>query len=167
MIFGVSDQLRVEGVSNPEGVQEELVRICREEIFPPIIPQIDSISFDNGRRLVVLDIDGKRRPYRTRDGRFYIRNGAEKREMRPRAFRLARRDSSAHLRKYTACGRDRKRFRRRFCEVLPMPSKTMCWGKYLSDFRVLEKGSCSWQSEIPTSFCRPLRAFCFSGKMKK
>jgi predicted HTH transcriptional regulator len=81
VIFGVSDQLRVEGVANPEGVQEEIVRICREEIVPPVIPLIDVISFDNGRRVVVLDIDGKRRPYRTRDGRFYIRVGAEKREI--------------------------------------------------------------------------------------
>ncbi|HNU09541.1 MAG TPA: ATP-binding protein, partial [Pyrinomonadaceae bacterium] len=38
VIFGVSDQLRVEGVNNPEGVQEEIVRICREEIVPPVIP---------------------------------------------------------------------------------------------------------------------------------
>ncbi len=81
VIFGVSDQLRVEGVSNPEGVQEEIVRICREEIVPPVIPLIDVISFDNGRRVVALDIDGKRRPYRTRDGRFYVRVGAEKREI--------------------------------------------------------------------------------------
>jgi len=81
MIFGVSDQLRVEGVNNPEGVQEELVRICREEIFPSIVPLIDSIAFDNGRRIVVLDVDGKRPPYRTRDGRFYLRIGEEKREI--------------------------------------------------------------------------------------
>ncbi|HNQ16017.1 MAG TPA: putative DNA binding domain-containing protein, partial [Pyrinomonadaceae bacterium] len=81
VIFGVSDQLRVEGVNNPEGVQEEIVRICREEIVPPVIPLIDVISFDNGRRVVALDIDGKRRPYRTRDGRFYVRVGAEKREI--------------------------------------------------------------------------------------
>src|SRR5687767_15880969 len=38
MVFGVTDQLRVEGVNDPEGVQAELVRICREEIYPPIIP---------------------------------------------------------------------------------------------------------------------------------
>lgn len=81
IIFGVSDQLRVEGVVNSEFVQEELVRICREEIVPPLVPLIDVIAFDNGRRLVVLDIDPKRRPYRTRDGRFYIRTGAEKREI--------------------------------------------------------------------------------------
>ena len=80
LIFGVSDQLRVEGVSNPEGVQEELAKICREEIYPPLVPLLDCIAFDNGRRVVVLDIDPKRPPYRTKDGRFYIRIGAEKRE---------------------------------------------------------------------------------------
>ena len=81
MIFGVSDQLRIEGVSNAEGVQEELARICREEIYPPILPLLDCISYDNGRRIVALDIEGKRRPYRTRDGRFYLRFGSEKREV--------------------------------------------------------------------------------------
>ena len=80
IVFGVNDQLRVEGVDDAESVQEELVKICREEIDPPIVPFIDRISFDSGRRVVALDVEGKRRPYRTRDGRFYIRIGAEKRE---------------------------------------------------------------------------------------
>src|SRR3954453_13909114 len=80
IIFGVNDQLRVEGVDDSEGVQSELVRICREEINPPLVPFIDRIAFDNGRRIVALDIEGKRRPYRTRDGRFYLRIGSEKRE---------------------------------------------------------------------------------------
>ncbi len=81
IIFGVNDQLRIEGVSNPEWVQEEIGRICREEIVPPLVPMIDTIAFDSGKRIVALDIDGKRRPYRTRDGRFYLRFGAEKREV--------------------------------------------------------------------------------------
>jgi ATP-dependent DNA helicase RecG len=80
IVFGVNDQLRVEGVDDPERVQEELVRICREEIQPPLVPYIDRVALDNGRRIVALDIEGKRRPYRTRDGRFYLRIGAEKRE---------------------------------------------------------------------------------------
>ena len=80
MIFGVNDQLRVEGVDDPERVQDDLVRICREEVQPPLVPYIDRIALDNGRRIVALDIESKRRPYRTRDGRFYLRIGAEKRE---------------------------------------------------------------------------------------
>ena len=38
IIFGVNDQLRIEGVDDPESVQEELVRICREDIEPPLFP---------------------------------------------------------------------------------------------------------------------------------
>lgn len=81
IIFGVNDQLRIEGVSNPEWVQQELARICREEIVPAITPLIDTIAFDSGKRIVALHLEGKRRPYRTRDGRFYLRIGAEKREV--------------------------------------------------------------------------------------
>jgi len=80
IVFGVNDQLRVEGVDHPEEVQDELVRICRDEIAPPLIPFIDRLAFDNGRRIVALDVQGKQRPYRTRDGRFFVRIGAEKRE---------------------------------------------------------------------------------------
>ncbi len=81
IIFGVSDQLRIEGVTNAEEVQQELARICREDIFPPLLPLLDCIAFDSGRRIVVLDVEGRRRPYRTKDGRFYLRIGAEKREV--------------------------------------------------------------------------------------
>jgi len=80
IVFGVNDQLRVEGVDDPEDVQAELVRICREDINPPIVPFIDRVAFDSGKRVVAIDIEGKRRPYRTSDGRFFIRIGAEKRE---------------------------------------------------------------------------------------
>jgi len=80
VVFGVNDQMRIEGVDDPERVQEELVRICREDIEPPLVPFIDRLAFDNGRRVVALDIEGKRRPYRTRDGRFYLRIGSDKRE---------------------------------------------------------------------------------------
>ena len=81
IIFGVTDLLKVEGVEDALLVRDELVRICREEVVPPLIPLIDTVSFDSGRQVVVLEIEGKRRPYRTKDGRFYIRLGAEKREI--------------------------------------------------------------------------------------
>lgn len=80
IVFGVSDQMRVEGVDDAESVQQELVRICREDMNPPIVPFIDRIAFDSGRRVVAIEIEGKQRPYRTRDGRVFIRVGEEKRE---------------------------------------------------------------------------------------
>ncbi len=80
IIFGVNDQLRVEGLRDPNSVQTELIRICREEIFPPITPFIDTIAFDNGNRVVAVEIRPKHRPYRTSEGKFFLRVGAEKRE---------------------------------------------------------------------------------------
>jgi ATP-dependent DNA helicase RecG len=80
IVFGVNDNLRVEGVDDAEEVREELVKICREEVVPALVPFIELISFDSGRRIVAIDIEGKRRPYQTRDGRYFIRVGAEKRE---------------------------------------------------------------------------------------
>jgi predicted HTH transcriptional regulator len=80
IVFGVNDNLRVEGLDDPESVRDELVRICREDVSPSIFPFIDIISFDNGLRVVALDVEGKRRPYRTADGRYFLRVGAEKRE---------------------------------------------------------------------------------------
>ncbi|HEU4594889.1 MAG TPA: RNA-binding domain-containing protein [Pyrinomonadaceae bacterium] len=80
IIFGINDNLRVEGVDDAEAVRDELVRICRDDITPQVFPYIDLIAFDNGLRVVALDVEAKRRPYRTRDGRFFIRVGAEKRE---------------------------------------------------------------------------------------
>ena len=80
IVFGVNDNLRVEGVDDAEDVRDELVRLCREQVVPPLVPYIDLIAFDNGRRVVALDIEPKRRPYQTRDGRYYLRFGAEKRE---------------------------------------------------------------------------------------
>jgi ATP-dependent DNA helicase RecG len=62
IVFGVNDQMRVEGIEDGENVQEELVRICREEIVPAIIPFIDRIAFDNGRRIVALDVTGASAP---------------------------------------------------------------------------------------------------------
>lgn len=80
MVFGVNDNMRVEGVDDADSVRDELVRLCREEVVPPLYPFIDIVAFDNGTRIVALDVEGKRRPYRTRDGRFFVRIGAEKRE---------------------------------------------------------------------------------------
>jgi len=80
IVFGVNDNLRVEGVDDPESVRDELVRICREDVVPQLFPVVDIVAFDSGLRVVALDVEGRRRPYRTRDGRFFLRVGAEKRE---------------------------------------------------------------------------------------
>src|SRR5881394_4191813 len=36
IVFGVNDNLRVEGVDDAEAVRDELVRICRDSVVPPL-----------------------------------------------------------------------------------------------------------------------------------
>ena len=76
MVFGVTDQLRLEGVSNPEILEQDLLAICRERIVPPVWPRIDKVAFDSGLRVVVLEVGAKRAPHRTADGHYYVRVGA-------------------------------------------------------------------------------------------
>src|SRR5205085_8381837 len=80
IIFGVNDQRRVEGLDDPEQVEDELIDICRNQIKPAILPRLDKVAFDNGTRIVVLQVDDRRAPYRTIDHRYYLRVGSTKRE---------------------------------------------------------------------------------------
>jgi ATP-dependent DNA helicase RecG len=80
MIFGVNDQLRVEGVDDVESVEQQLREICARLIQPPVFPYINKVAFDNGRRIVVLEVDSADRPHRTLDDKFYLREGSTKRE---------------------------------------------------------------------------------------
>jgi ATP-dependent DNA helicase RecG len=80
IIFGVNDQLRIEGLDDVESVEEQLRELCATQIQPPVFPYINKVAFDSGRRIVVLEVDAHNRPYRTLDDRFYLREGASKRE---------------------------------------------------------------------------------------
>jgi ATP-dependent DNA helicase RecG len=80
MVFGVTDQLRIEGISNPELLEQDLLSICRDKLIPPIWPRIDKVAFDSGLRVVVIEIGERRAPHRTADGHYYVRVGAAKRE---------------------------------------------------------------------------------------
>lgn len=80
IVFGVNDQRRLEGLDDPELVEEQLIDICRNQIKPPILPRIDKVSFDNAVRIVVLEVDDRRAPHQTPDNRFFIRIGSTKRE---------------------------------------------------------------------------------------
>jgi ATP-dependent DNA helicase RecG len=80
ILFGVNDQRRVEGLDDPEQVEEQLIDICRNQIKPPLFPRIDKVSYDNGTRIVVLEVDDRRAPHQTPDHRYFIRIGSTKRE---------------------------------------------------------------------------------------
>lgn len=80
LIFGINDQLRIEGVDDPEHIEAELRNICAQEILPPIIPYINKVAFDSGRRIVVLEVEPNRRPHHNRDFQYFLREGSIKRE---------------------------------------------------------------------------------------
>jgi ATP-dependent DNA helicase RecG len=80
LVFGVNDQLRIEGVEDPDEVETQLRDICANYIQPPVFPYINKVAFDSGRRVVILEVDTDDRPHRTLDDRFYIREGSTKRE---------------------------------------------------------------------------------------
>lgn len=93
MVFGVNDQLRVEGVDDPEAVETQLRDICANYIQPPVFPYINKVAFDSGRRIVILEVDTDDRPHRTLDDRFYIREGSTKREATREELSLLMRES--------------------------------------------------------------------------
>jgi ATP-dependent DNA helicase RecG len=80
IVFGVNDQRRLEGVDDPEQVEEMLIDICRNKIKPPLLPHIDKVAYDSGVRVVVLQVDDRRGPHSASDNRYYIRIGSTKRE---------------------------------------------------------------------------------------
>lgn len=80
MMFGVNDQRRIEGLDDPEYVEDQLIEICRNQIKPALLPRIDKVFFDNGDRIVVLQVDDRRAPHATPDNRYFVRVGSTKRE---------------------------------------------------------------------------------------
>jgi ATP-dependent DNA helicase RecG len=93
MVFGVNDQLRVEGVEDPEAVEMDLRDICANQIQPPVFPYINKMAFDSGRRVVILEVGTDGRPHRTLDDRFFIREGSTKREATREELSLLMRES--------------------------------------------------------------------------
>jgi ATP-dependent DNA helicase RecG len=93
MVFGVNDQLRIEGVEDPEAVETQLRDICSNYIQPPVFPYINKVAFDSGRRVVILEVVTDDRPHRTLDDRFYIREGSTKREATREELSLLMRES--------------------------------------------------------------------------
>jgi ATP-dependent DNA helicase RecG len=79
-VFCVNDQLRIEGVDDPEKIEAELREICASLIQPPVFPYIKKVAFDNGRRIVMLEVESHKRPHHTLDYKFFLREGSSKRE---------------------------------------------------------------------------------------
>ena len=72
--------MRIEGVDDPEKIETDLREICSSLIQPPVFPYIKKVAFDNGRRIVMLEVEPHKRPHHTQDFKFFLREGSTKRE---------------------------------------------------------------------------------------
>lgn len=91
LMIGVTDAGDVVGVSEPTRTATQIAQICRENVLPPVLPLVESIEID-GRIIVVLEVRGVYKPYRTKSGRYYVRVGPTKQDASPQELlRLAQR----------------------------------------------------------------------------
>jgi ATP-dependent DNA helicase RecG len=76
ILVGVEDDGRVSGIDHPPELVERLVNICRNNISPPLIPDIHAVLVDGQRVLVVTVEKGRSKPYKVKtSNRYYIRAG--------------------------------------------------------------------------------------------
>lgn len=75
LYIGITDNGELQSVE--KGVEERIVNICRNNIQPSIIPDIETFIAD-GKRIFRIQIDpGKYKPYKVKSSnRFYIRAGS-------------------------------------------------------------------------------------------
>ena len=79
ILFGVDDDGRVAGVSDPAALERDLTNICRQNCIPPLLPEVELVPIGE-RNVLLLKIDGPDRPYRTNRGVYYVRVGATRRQ---------------------------------------------------------------------------------------
>ena len=94
LLVGVSDSGQVAGLAEPTRIATQLAQICLENVLPPLLPLIENVEID-GQVVVILDVRGVYKPYRTKGGRYYIRVGPSKQDASPQELlRLAQRAGS-------------------------------------------------------------------------
>ena len=91
LLIGIADDGRVVGLPDPARASTTLAQICRENVVPAILPLIEVVEME-GRLVIVLEVRGPHKPYRTKGGRYYIRAGPIKQDASPQELlRLAQR----------------------------------------------------------------------------
>lgn len=77
--LGIADDKSVTGIEteNEKGLEEKIINICRNNIIPPLIPQISRV-FYHSKTIYKLEIEkGENKPYKVKSSnRFYIRAGS-------------------------------------------------------------------------------------------
>lgn len=75
IFIGITDDGEIEGVDSKD--EERVVSICRNNVYPSIIPEITTINVDGKKILKVSIPRGTHKPYKVKSSnKFYIRAGS-------------------------------------------------------------------------------------------
>jgi len=76
LLIGVNDEGEAVGVQD-KSIEQRVVQICRNNVFPSIIPVVRFTEID-GKNIFVVEVPkGENRPYKVKvSGKFYIRAGS-------------------------------------------------------------------------------------------
>lgn len=78
LIIGVEDKTRnIIGIENMDYTEEQIQQIVSSRCDPPVPIDIETVTYENKKLLIINIYDGPQKPYQSRDnGAFYIRRGS-------------------------------------------------------------------------------------------
>lgn len=80
IILGVTNDLRVVGVEDPEAIFLTVDDVAFQRCRPPVSVALETVDLPEGRVILVHVARGDQRPYATSSGRYYIRSGTRCRD---------------------------------------------------------------------------------------
>jgi len=76
ILVGVEDDGSVSGIEEPAKLIERVIHICRNNILPPLIPDLAVVHYSDYKILVITIEKGHAKPYKVKSSnRYYIRAG--------------------------------------------------------------------------------------------
>ncbi|PID29422.1 MAG: AAA family ATPase [Candidatus Cloacimonadota bacterium] len=77
LYLGISDNKKVVGVEDSKDLEERIINICRNNITPPIVPNIEKIVYNDKLLYTIIVEKGINKPYKVKSSnKFYIRVGS-------------------------------------------------------------------------------------------
>ena len=84
IIFGVNDKtggLNGLSFSEIQHINQQLVNIASQKVYPPVFITTETLSINNNRLLIVSVDEGVSKPYKDANGTIYVKNGSDKRKV--------------------------------------------------------------------------------------
>lgn len=87
ILLGVADDSTVVGLAGlPRQIEERIMGLCRNNVRPPLTPEVATVALNEGTILMVTVPEGSQKPY-TANNICYVRAGSTTRRARPEELR--------------------------------------------------------------------------------